>query len=90
MRGGGAARRKPFWLDTSQVAIDKGVPMPGGRAGRIDWPALFAQLEPGDSFAAPAEASASVASAITAYRKATGVQLARRTVDDGIRVWRMK
>ncbi len=84
-------RSSPFWIDTSAVQIDKGVPMPGrGSARAIDWGPLLAQMAVGDSFVLPAGAKSAIGTAMKAFKDATGKVLSARKVADGIRVWRVE
>lgn len=83
-------RRPPFRCDLDKVVIEKDVPLHAINASAFDWSPLLERLQPGDSFALPGEARSSIGAAITRYSKATGVQLIKRTVDGGIRVWRVK
>ena len=84
-------RNKPFWIDTSTVAVEKGIPLENRSPAGINWAALFGRMEPGDSFALPAAASSAVSKAMTDYQRAnTETKLACRSTADGLRVWRLK
>ena len=78
----------PFRIDVGTVQIDKGVPLPGRRQP-MDWTPLLGKLEVGDSFLLPAAAKSAIGSAVKVHKDATGMQLTTRTVDGGIRVWRV-
>ena len=82
-------RNSPFWIDPKTVPIDKGVPM-AGRSAAIDWTPLLDALEVGDSFLLPSAAKSAISAAMKAYKDATGKTLAKRTVDGGVRVWRVE
>lgn len=85
------ARRSPaapFRIDVGMVQIDKGVPVPG-RKTPMDWTPLLGRLEVGDSFLVPAAAKSSIGTAVKAHKDSTGMALTTRTVDGGIRVWRV-
>ena len=78
----------PFRIDVGTVQIDKNVPLPGRRQP-MDWTPLLGKLEVGDSFLLPAAAKSAIGSAVKVHKDATGMQLTTRTVDGGIRVWRV-
>ena len=82
-------RNGPFWIDPKTVQIDKGVPM-AGRSAAMDWTPLLDALEVGDSFLLPPAAKSAISAAMKAYKDATGKTLAKRTVDGGVRVWRVE
>lgn len=87
-----AAQKKrtgPYWVDTSSVQIDKGVPMPSRGSKAIDWSPLLDKLAVGDSFQLPAPAKSAIGTAMKAYKDTTGKVLASRKVEGGIRVWRV-
>jgi hypothetical protein len=78
--------------DPSTLKIDKDVHLPGTRAG-IDntaaYQALFKRLSVGDSVLLPLQAKSTLAHAATSWKKQTAQQLALRTSDEGVRVWRV-
>jgi len=55
----------------------------------MDWAPLLGKLEVGDSFLLPAAAKSAIGTAMKAHKDSTGMELATRTVDGGIRVWRV-
>lgn len=81
-------RNKRFALDLSRIQIEKGVPIPVLRGQPTAWPRVLQRLQPGDSFALPAQARSSIQKAATRWKQATGVQIVIRKTDEGIRVWR--
>lgn len=85
-----AGKKKPrrFWCDVSSIVIDKDVPMPSSYG--MDWFSVFDRMQPGDSFALPMQAKASVSNASTSYKKAKGIRLVIRKADGGLRVWRVE
>lgn len=82
-------RNGPFWIDPKTVQIDKGVPM-AGRSAAMDWTPLLDAMEVGDSFLLPPAAKSAISAAMKAYKDTTGKALAKRTVDGGVRVWRVE
>lgn len=83
---------------TEQLTIEKDVPLPPTHVGipRHAWP--FAQMEPGDSFLVPCEPGktaagsrmSSISMAIRRHRKEHPDQVYTcRTVDGGVRCWRV-
>jgi hypothetical protein len=68
-------------MDT-QIKIETGLPIPD----RAKYP--VAQMNVGDSFFVAGKTSATISGAL-AYYRSDGVRLATRTVDGGVRVWRI-
>ena len=67
--------------------IDKNVPMPGvGSLGIYPWD----KMEVGDSFLVKGKNAASVRTVVWFAGKQHGRKFSTRTVDDGVRVWRIK
>lgn len=73
----------------SEIKIEKGVPMPKPRAQRAKYP--WRELGVGDSFFVPgaARARCSVGAVHSAQRIGGGVRFTVRTVEGGVRVWRI-
>ena len=72
------------------IKIDKGVPISrlqrSGRRGIYPWQ----DMEVGDSFFAPDQTVTQMAGAASSNHKSTGRKYSCRTVDGGVRVWRVK
>lgn len=81
---------KAFRMDLSAIAIEKGVPLPAGKAPQLDWFPLCDRLMVGDSFQLPAEARSSISSYATKFKRDTNRVLSIRVVPEGVRVWRTK
>lgn len=71
------------------IKIEKNVPIPQSKRGRRSgYP--FADMEPGDSFFAPAKTDVEfkrVRGAVAMQQRKTGAKFKTRAVDGGIRVW---
>lgn len=71
-----------------EYMIEKDIEIPEARNGRSRYP--FAQMEPGDTFAVPAEENKGVRSAAHSYGKRHNQTFTCRRQPDGkVRVWRV-
>lgn len=72
--------------------IEKNVPLPqkaGGRtSGSSKYP--FVQMAPGDSFFVAGKTLRTFGSTVGAHRKKYGGKFTCRTVEGGVRVWRLE
>jgi hypothetical protein len=72
------------------IKIDKGILLPArsckGRPAKYPW----RQMDVGDSFFVEARKSSDFGGAINHARKTTGYEFISRSVDGGLRVWRVK
>lgn len=67
------------------IKIDKGIPMP-----QISKKMPYKDMEVGDSFFVPGMTAKKVGSNLAYAKEKTGFQFTSRTVDGGVRVWRIK
>lgn len=65
-------------------AIEKNIPMPVGRG---NYP--FASMQVGDSFFVPRMKAQTLSAAACGYQKKLNMKYTVRTVDGGVRVWRI-
>ena len=69
--------------------IEKGVPLPKsvqrGWTGKYPW----RQLEIGDSFFVPGKTTNDIGGTVTIARRTTGFKLVTRSVEGGVRIWRV-
>ncbi len=77
-----------------KFAIEKGIPLAGGGGGGRNSVYPFAEMEPGDSFFVPHRTAKSLGSVVTARNRrgkkdGSGKRFSARTVDGGVRVWRV-
>ncbi len=68
--------------------IEKNIPMPRRRDEDLGLP--FDQMEVGDSFLAPDLTKKVLYNAANSFRKKTGKRFLLRTVEGGIRCWRVE
>lgn len=73
------------------IRIERGIPAPNG-INRNNEKYPFSELEPGDSFFAPHRDYNSKRVQQAAYAAASrlGIKVATRTMEDGVRVWRLE
>ena len=87
-----AKRQTAFRMDFSKIVIEKDVPLADPYVRRAPWPAVFDQMDVGDSVKLPKEARGAVAHAMQAYKKKPGHEgkdFALRLMDEvSMRVWR--
>ncbi len=70
-----------------EYKVDKDIPIPPARSTLARYP--FADMEPGDTFAVPAEENKKVRLAAHSYGKRHGKAFTIRRQEDGtVRVWR--
>ncbi len=86
---GRAKRSRPYWVDISTVAIEKGVPMSGRGNKGMDWAPLLSKMAVGDSFSQPKNARSSLTTAMKAQKESTGKVFSSEMDEAGIRVWRV-
>lgn len=68
--------------------IERGIPMPNNSKGARKFP--FAEMEVGDSFAAPSDKITSARQSAVAFGKYHGIKFSCRKQEDGsIRIWRV-
>ena len=70
-----------------EIKIDKGIEMPAG-VRRPMYP--YRSLEIGDSFLIPGKVSGAVGGTVSYARRVTGFKFVTRTVEGGVRVWRIE
>ena len=72
----------------SEFKIEKGVPMPDNRNyGATRYP--FRQMEVGDSLFVPGQTTATFSGVPGGWARRAGFKFACRTVEGGVRVWRV-
>jgi len=72
-----------------QIEVDKSVPLPEPKLGRPKkYP--FAEMEVGDSFFVPQEKVRSASKSASMYKAAHGGDFTRRSVEGGVRIWRVE
>ena len=68
------------------IKIDSGVPLPE-KANATKYP--FREMAVGDSFFVPGKKSGDFSGQVAQAKKATGFNFTTRTLDGGVRVWRV-
>lgn len=72
----------------TKITIEKGIPIPNDGRGRIPkYP--WNEMEVGDSFFAAGMTTKELGSSLVGARKRTGKNFTSRTVEGGVRVWRI-
>lgn len=74
----------------SEFKIDKGVPVPKPRRPPRKSKYPIAAMKPGDSFLVPGYTFRNVSSMTSYAQKRFGGRYVMRTVDGGVRIWRVE
>ena len=73
----------------ADIAVEKDVPLPAPLRGSGKYP--WRSMAVGDSFFVPGMTTASIAGSVhSAYKRLPGWKFTSRTVDGGVRVWRIE
>jgi hypothetical protein len=70
-----------------EIQIDKGIPLPPQRRRPMKYP--WRTLKVGESFFVPERTAAEFSGNVRSAKKKTGHRYTTRTVDGGVRVWRL-
>ena len=75
--------------DPASLLIEDDVPLTPGRGAPVDWGALLARMQPGQSAALPRSAKATLSKAVTEWHKTKPeVFTIKKVNDEQIRIWR--
>ncbi len=70
------------------VKIDKSVPIPQGRSSHSKYP--WRELQVGDSFFVKDKEASDLSGYFAPLRRKYGLRFVSRTVDGGVRIWRVE
>lgn len=98
-RGRGTDKLQPMNPTNGEIKIEKKVPLPskgaysnlGGRnKGKGKWQTILSKLQVGDSFFVGNRTTSQLSSSIAKSKKHFDIILTMRTVEGGVRIWRVK